>query len=169
MKQYWHTKTLFIKAGKYKWSYKYNHCIKCWTCDHKHKWRWLCTSCWDKQRYNTPKRKEVRAKASQRFCEKNRIPRDQWKKMWPKPKWLYNEEEYKKQWYNDNRPALLLMWKAKRLIQSGKPVMQMMIKWKTRYLPFETLEKPKAMTDPRYNQWKKNNEEFQILMRYWKK
>ena len=133
--------TKFIQWWKIKWSYKFDKCIICWTCKHKHKGRWLCTSCWDKERIKNPKRKESVLKASKKHSNK---------------------------YYYENRKVLLLLNKTKNRMKSWKPCLQLMVNWQMRYLPFETLQRPKT-TSPEFKIWQQNIKDFQILQEYFKK
>ena len=169
MKVFWHTKTLFLQNGKYyKWSYKHTHCIECGNCNHKHKGNGLCTSCFDKNRANKPNRLISRKKACKKFYEENYEPVIERKK---KPKIFTGDVErvYKRKWYDDNRPAMKLKAKIKRRKQKWLPCIVIMIKWKTKYLPFETLEKPAVTTDKWFSQWQKNMKDYDILIAYYNK
>lgn len=174
MKKYWHTKTLFIQTWnwKYKWSYKHEHCIKCWTCNFKHKWRWLCTRCWDKERDKKTSRKLIKKKASENYYDKHL--RRNFKKDIQYFKFrIYNlisrKKEKKKEWIEKNKEAILLKGKVYRRLQKWLTCMQVIINWKTRYLPFETLEKPnKFCNDLQKNIWKQNMRDFEILKKYYK-
>lgn len=61
---------------KNKWSWKASRCKGCGTRSkkgkHKHKGNGLCSSCFDKKRAESPKRKEQMLKAGLKFFEKNR-------------------------------------------------------------------------------------------------
>ena len=134
-KEFWHTKTLFIQAGKYKWSYKFDHCKECGNCDHKHKGNWLCTRCHDKKRDNNYKRKLIKQKAWKKWHELNYKPVIEPKKKAKN----FNLKEYQKQWRKENIDALLLKEKTIRMMKKWKSCLSIMINWKTRYLPFESL------------------------------
>ena len=157
MKIHWHTKTLFLQWNKYKWSIKYDHCIKCKTCDYKHKGRWLCTRCIDKERYAKPKRKEVLRKSALKWSRQ------------------HTEEEkirknlIQKKYYLKNKEVLQLILKARRRVQRWLPCLQIIIKWKTRYLPFESLEKPTTVTHTDYEQWKENQRAFDLIRSFYNK
>lgn len=158
MKKYWHTKTLFLQNWKYyKWSYKYNHCIVCGNCNHKHKWKWLCTSCFDKQRYNDPKRIITRKKISNNYYLKSKT--DIIKK-----ERIYNNI---KKYQEKNKEILRLL----RLVRYKKnrwyKIMEYNINWKIKYLPFETLEKPKTHNDKNYNKWQQDIKDFELLKKYY--
>lgn len=153
MKAHWHTGTLFIQGGKYKWSYKHDHCTECGTCKFKHKWNWLCTSCFEKKRANKPKRKLVRHKATNTWIEKNR---DQFNKY--QLKW-HNE------YYQKNKEVINLLWAGLRHQKAGKPVL--IVQGKP--IPFMELIKPKSVTDPEYPKWKKNDELFLKLKNFLEK
>jgi len=142
MKAYWHTKTLFIQWWKYKWACKYDHCINCLKCDKKHKWRWLCTSCWDKERDKNPKRKEIKHKAWMKWhvINKPKKPREEWKKMWPKPTW-FDQIQYKKDWYRMNREPILLLRKWESRKKKWLPCIEYRAPKRTVYLPFDDLIK----------------------------
>ena len=51
-----------------KWSKKYDACIKCNKAERRHSWRWLCSKCYDKKRWE----KEARKEQLKRGYEKNR-------------------------------------------------------------------------------------------------
>lgn len=161
MKAFWHTWTLFIQAEKYKWSYKFDHCQQCKTCNFKHKGRWLCTSCWDKERANNPKRIEVRKKAWKKWHEihKPRKPREEWKPMWQKPTW-FDQKSYQHEWYMKNRDAILFLKKWAVCKRLWKPVLEIM--WK--HIPYIDLEKPKNIDF--YDEWKKNSDIFDKVKKY---
>ena len=169
MKAFWHTKTLFIQAWKYKWSYKHDHCIKCLWVSFKHKGNWLCTSCWDKERTDNPLRKASRYKASMKFHNANyvRIPRDQWKKMWPKPTG-FDEVAYKKQWYQKNKLYLATLKKWKLWLEKWIPC----ISYRGYPLPLQDLDKPytKMMSESdeeiAINSWKERMKLFDMMRIY---
>lgn len=126
MKAFWHTKTLFIEWWKYKWSRKYDHCVECWQCKFKHKWRWYCTSCWDKEQYRDDRREQKR-QAWKKWHEANytRIPREQWKKMWhPVIRTPESIKAYNKEWYQKNKYVLSIMKRWKLKYEKGQEVMQ---------------------------------------------
>ena len=141
MKNAWHTKTLFIQWGKYKWACKYDHCVECKTCTSKHKWRWLCTKCWDRNRDNDPKRKEIKYKAWHKWhtINKPRKPREEWKPMWQKPFLsLEDKKKYMHEWYIKWRDAILTIKKWVIRKKKWLPYVEYM----GYPLPFETLSKP---------------------------
>ena len=164
MKAYWHTKTLFLQNWKYyKWAYKYNHCIECWNCNHKHKWKWLCTSCRDKARHNKPKRIITLKKANKTYLEKAKTDTN------IKTRLRLNVKKYQ----TKNAEVLRIIRLARYKKNRWYPVMMMIINWKTIYLPFQTLEKPNLYQDNRnkveYEKWQKNIKDFQLLKEfYWK-
>lgn len=172
-KMYWHTKTLFLQNWKYyKWSYSFDHCIICGTCNFKHKWRWLCTSCWDKERKNKRNRKISRKIASAKYSFRRRV--NHWLNKITKPKYwpvrILSEEdkkEYKKSWYEKNKEVMKLISKAYRMEKQWLNPLKIMVNWKTRLLPFTTLEKPKMTTDPKYEEWKKNQNDFLKIKSYY--
>lgn len=174
-KEYWHTGTLFYENWKYRWSYKYTHCIRCWTCDHKHKWRWLCTSCADKERSKKTNRKKVRKIAKTKYFIKKRIfhwlETPEKKKTWP-DKFLTEKDKilYKKSYYQKNKEIIKLISKAYRMEKRGENPMKIIIKWKTRLLPFVWLmEKPSYTEEEKYEEWKKEQEIFLKLKKYYEK
>lgn len=161
MKAYWHTKTLFIQGWKYKWACKYEHCIECWQTKFKHKWRWLCTSCWEKERDKTERRKEVKYKAWHKWHIENKPkkPREEWKKMWPKPTG-FDRSEYGKQWYQKNREVILLLNKWKVRKRKWLPVIEILGK----YIPYINLEKPPTLKW--YDEWKQNQQIFDKIIQF---
>ena len=158
MKAFWHTQTLFIQADKYKWSYKFYHWQECKTCNFKHKWRWLCTSCWDKERANDPKRIEVRQKAWKKWHEihKPRKPREEWKKMWAKVIW-FDHKKYQKEWYNKNKEVISILKKWEVRKRKGLPVIEYM--WK--FIPYFDMEKPRDIN--LYDSRKENMRIFDLI------
>ncbi len=172
-KMYWHTKTLFLQNWKYyKWSYSFDHCIVCGTCKFKHKGRWLCTSCWDKERKNKRNRKISRKIAWVKYSFRRRIKHWLDTKIAPKywPARILSEEdkkEYKKSWYEKHKEVMKLISKAYRMEKKWLNPLKIMVNWKTRLLPFTTLEKPKMTTDPKYDEWKKNQSDFLKIRSYY--
>lgn len=160
-KEYGHTNTLFIQWWKYKWSYKYDHCISCGKVDKPHKWRWLCTRCWDKERDQDPKRKEYKkTKCHEWYVENNpKKPREEWKSKWRKPTW-FSKKEYQHQWYMKNRDAIWLIrkWEVRR--KRWLPTIQ--IFWK--HIPYFDITKPIALEW--YDEWKKNIELFDKVRKF---
>lgn len=161
MKNAWHTKTLFIQWWKYKWSYKYDHCIECKTVKFKHKWRWLCTRCWDEERSIKPNRIESKQKASKKWhtINKPRKPREEYKKSLPKPTW-FDRRSYQKEWYMKNREVILFL--KKWVVRKRKWLPTIEILWK--HIPYIDLEKPIAMSG--YDEWKKNVELFDKIRNF---
>ncbi len=167
MKKFGHTKTLFIQWLKYKWACHYDYCIECKWVKFKHKGRWLCTSCWDKERANNPKRIEIRQKAWKKWHEINkpRKPREEWEKMWPKPTW-FDQKEYRKEWYNKWKVAILSLnrWAVRK--KNWLPYIEYL--WKP--LPFESLAKPfdknMTCTQKEYDKWKNNVALFEKIKKY---
>ena len=180
MRNKWHTKTLFIQWWKYKWSYRYDHCVKCWTCNFKHKGRWLCLSCWDKERNKTPKGYILKKIIQIRYWVRNRISHwlntQERKACWNKCYELTQEERkrrkpiYQKNYWKKNREIINLKNKIYRRRKKWLPCLIMMINWKERYFPFEGLwEKPKVYWSFKRNIWKEKQNEFEILRKYYSK
>lgn len=161
MKAYWHTWTLFIQWWKYKWACKYENCVSCGKVDKPHKWRWLCTRCWDKERDKDPKRKEIKYKAWHKWHIENKPkkPREEWKQMWPRPTW-FNEKEYKHEWYMNNREVILLLRKWEVRKRKWLPTIQIL--WK--HIPYFDITKPKSLEW--YDEWKKNQELFDKVKKF---
>lgn len=153
MKAFWHTKTLFIQAGKYKWSYNHDHCTECGTCKFKHKGNWLCTSCTEKKRFKDPKRKLVLEKSNNLWIENNRKQFNEYQKQWHK------------EYHEKNKEAINLLRAGLRHQKAGKPVIIVMGK----PIPFMELIKPNSTLDPRYAEWKKNDELFLKLKNFLEK
>jgi len=136
----WPNKTLFIQWWKYKWSYKYDHCTECLTCEFQHKGKGLCTRCHDKKRSNNPIRKEQLLKASRKISEKRRIPAELHKKKWPKPTW-FDQKQYHQEWYQKWKEAILLLRKWVVLqkkwhilpLYKGKPIPFAIDRWSDSY------------------------------------
>lgn len=141
MKTHWHTGTLFIQAWKYKWSYNFDHCIKCWTCNFKHKGKGICTSCHDKERAKWRTRKQTLKKSNSKWIETSREQFNEYQKKWHK------------EYYEKNKEVINLIRAWQRYKKQGKPVL--IISWKP--IPFMELIKPKSTRDPRYEEWKKND------------
>lgn len=175
-KQFWHTWTLFIQynTGKMKWSYKHDHCIKCGTCNHKHKGRGLCTSCWDKQRDKDPKRLRIKRKAGTKYHQKTYKPvvtkniTRQFKSKVTNI--ISNKREIRnkasRKYYYNHRVMIRFQERIKTMKKNWKKPMQLYIAGQTIELPFETLEKPKKTTDPRYNTWVNNMRDLDEIRKY---
>lgn len=178
MKKFWHTKTLFIQAGKYKWSYKHFHCIVCWMVEYPHKGKWLCTSCFDKERVKNKKRKNKVKLASIKFHIKKRIL----SKLTAKER-VYNEKmtredrlQYQKEWYQEikekNIEIIRLKWKIQRMKKSWKPMLTMRLWWKTCYFPFAWVpEKPfhSKFDTQEWKEYETIRKQYDILYRYYTK
>lgn len=167
-KKFWHTKTLFLQNGKYyKWSYKYTHCRECGNCDHKHKGRWLCTSCFDKERAKNMSRKAQMKVIWRRWHEKHYTRVVEKKKIVRH----YTDEsirDYQRRWYKENHDAMLLLYKIKRRKLRWLLCMEIIIKWKTRFLPFESIVRPsKRCTQKEYDEYKKSENQFKTLVDYY--
>jgi len=168
MKSYWHTWTLFIQAWKYKWSFKFDNCVKCWTCNSKHKWRWLCIKCWDKEREKSPKRKEIKRKARIKYHKKTYTPVIERKKRVK----TFDVKKYQKEWRLKNQEALKLKEKAYRMVKKGVQCLKMIINWQEKHFPFEWLiEKPTTTWNKftEYEKRKQQQKEFDILKKYYLK
>lgn len=176
MKNLGHTKTLFVQGGKYKWSYKHDHCIECWLVKFKHKWRWLCTSCWDKKRAKNPRRREVLYKSGMKWhhANKPKIPREEWRKTWIQAfRTSESKKEYKRQWHINNyaiwKDAILCINRGKARNKKWLPCVQ----YKNVYLPFETLGKPFDVnmhcSMEEYDEWKEKMRLFDTVKAYLEK
>lgn len=172
MKDKWHTWTLFFKGWKYRWSYKYEHCIECWQTNNKHKGHWLCTYCHEKARTDSPirqrQKKIIRARHYYRYRVDLFLNKPAPIKRW-RVKVLTREErlQQQKDWYKRNSPRISLQKQIKTRLKKWLPCMQIVIKGETRYLPFESLEKPSTTTNDNYEQWKEDIENFKILKAYY--
>ena len=157
MKALWHTKTLFIQWWKYKWSFKFDHCTVCGTCDFPHKGRWLCTRCMDKERAKNPKRREALRKAGEKWHTTNyvRIPREQWKPMWPKPTG-FNQKEYQKEWYQKWKWAIIPLTKWREWAK--KWVRLPLYKWHP--IPFDIWPRGKEES---YEKYKERMQKFDMI------
>ena len=172
-KKYWHTKTLFKKWNKFYWSYKYDFCIKCKTCNFKHKGNWLCDSCFDKERkIKNPKRVINLKKQNLVHYYKKRIllflTKTAHKKK-VKNKTPEQIKEYQKQWHKDNSYRISLQKKVARRLKKNLPCLQIIINWKTRHLPFADITKPATTTSKDYLEWKEKRKMFNTLVKFWKK
>ncbi len=177
-KNFWHTKTLFIDSNwKYKWSYKNDFCINCKTCKFKHKWRWLCTSCFEKERKTkSNKRKFNLKKQNTKFYVKSRVLHYLNKKedlRFRKRRSNFNEKEYKKKYYIDNLERLKLQSKTHRRLKKWLPCLKIIVNWKDKFLPFESLDKPSQYNNlnysEEYDEWKEKIRQFDLLVNFWKK
>ena len=172
--------TLFVQWWKIKWSYKFQCCIKCNSCDFKHKWRGLCTRCWDKKRDKTRKRIE------QKKITKAKWHKDNYKKsisikdilfyrtnifsiLNTKEKLLADKRRVSSRYYHKNKDVLNLINTVRRRIKRWKPCLKIIINWKDRYLPFESLDKPKTFTNKRYDEYILQKKQFKILTDYYNK
>lgn len=163
-KQFWHTKTLFIQNWKYKWSYKYNYCIECWTCNFKHKWNWLCTSCREKKRDKTKARQETKKKAMLKYYKLNYKPVEIRKKKESN----FDTKKYQKQWQIENKEVLKLFARIYKMQKKWLNCIQIIVNGKIRYLPFtEMLEKPVTTNFDNYEKRKKQQIEFEVLRKYY--
>lgn len=168
-KEYGHTWNLFIQRQnwKFKWAYKFEHCIKCWNCNHKHKWNWFCTACFDKERDKDKKRIETKRKAWLKWHKLNYKPVEV-KKVIEK---TFDREKYIKEWNLKNKEVLKLKWKAYRMRKKWLFCMQMIINWKTIYLPYsEMIEKPTTtwLNFKKYDEWKEQQRQFDLIKNYYK-
>lgn len=174
MKKYWHTKTLFIEGWKYKWARKHDCCTSCLSAKKPHKWNWLCIACHDKQR--AKKRKWALKRQNWKHYYKNRLLHilttvsDPRKKRWKKPTG-FNQIEYKKEWYRKNRKVMLLKWEVERRRKKWLPCLEMRVKWKTRYFPFEGIEKPShtSLNTRTYREYEKLKEKYDLLYNWYNK
>lgn len=143
------------------WSKKYKKCNKCWTIEIKHKWRWLCLKCYDKQRAKKQKRKEVLRNATRKYIEKNKLYE----------KYKKSKIESVKKYYKKNKEALQIIRRVRYRFNKWLKCLEFNINWKIKYLPFESLEKPNKTTNnlKKYDEWKKNMEDFKILKNYYLK
>lgn len=175
MKKYWHTNTLFIEWGKYKWSRKYDTCICCKSPKKPHKWNWLCIACFDKQR--AKKRKWALKRQNWKHYYKNRLlyilttEKDPRKKRWQQPTG-FDKIKYRKEWYRKNREVMLLKWEVARRREKGLPCLKAYIQWKERYFPFEWIpDKPYAQ-NPNSVSWEyyeKVKKQYDLLYNWYNK
>ncbi|NDK08255.1 hypothetical protein EOM39_03315 [Candidatus Gracilibacteria bacterium] len=148
MKKYGTTGTLFKQGKKYKWSYKYEHCVECGTCKFKHKGNGLCTSCWDKKRaiHNKNRQRTLRINKIRWYAK--RMVRHyliKTHRLKGGPKKILTEEQkkqYKKDWEKKNRYPKKLIKIVKERQKNGLYCMQIVINGTLRYLPFDNLYKP---------------------------
>ena len=172
-KIYWHTKTLFIRWWKYKWSNKYDHCINCWTCEKKHKWNGLCRKCWELERDKNPYRVFMKKRMRRKNYYKTRLLKILDKKEKPR-RWqipFLTPETRKKQkllWYKNNFERISLERKVKRRLKNNLPCLKMIINCNEVLFPFESLEKPKTFTSDKYDEYKEKLKQFEILTAFYK-
>lgn len=154
MKAYWHTKTLFLRACKYSWSYKHEHCTECGTCDFKHKWNGLCTSCYDKKRAKKLDRKLWNRERQLKYMRTSEVFREYQRKR--------KREEYSK--YGE---AISVLRKWDRWKKSGKKVIEINIKWRYYALPLSQIHKPEWHTeDEKMEQYKEDSRIFESILEY---
>jgi len=169
MKKYWHTGTLFLQNWKYyKWSYKFDFCIECKTCNFKHKGRWLCTSCRDKERDKNETRKKQKYNISKKWHKKNYEPVKERKKR----KSNFNPVEYRKKYYNENKEVIKYLAKVYRMKKKWLQCIKIIINWKQRFLPFtELLEKPTTtwLNFKIYEEWKEEQRIFDLIKLFYNK
>lgn len=163
MKAFWHTKTLFIQWWKYKWSFHFDHCTQCGKCDKKHKWRWLCSSCWEKDREKSDRRKEQKYQAWHRFSIKKRIPKELQRKKKPiftrEELTVHRKEAYTK-WYTEWKEAILILRKWQELKKLGIVLPE--YKWKP--IPFDIW--PRDDKKEIYEQYKERMRKFDHIKAY---
>lgn len=169
-KQFWHTKTLFKQnwTWKFKWSYKFDYCQSCLWVKFKHKGRWLCTACWDKERDKNKNRLETKRKAWLKWHKENYKPVEVRKKKIK----IFDLAKYRKEYYEKNIEVLKLKAKAYRMRKKWLFCMQMIIRWKIIYLPFsEMLEKPTTtwLNFKKYDEWKEQQRQFNLIRNYYNK
>lgn len=184
MKKYWHTKTLFIQWWKYKWSYKYEYCIWCKWVEAKHKWNWYCTKCHDKRRRASKQRRWQLKIQWVKFHFKQRalqyLEKKERKRKYITIHTPESKKEYQRQWYIKNKAKNSELYKLKSKIQrmkkAWKPMLQMIIWWKTVYFPFEWIEKPNIVcigkTEEYTSDFKKYLQDkrwFEVLKEYYLK
>ena len=170
MKAYGHTKTLFIQAWKYKWSYKHDFCISCKNVSSKHKWKWLCTKCFDKNRREDSKRLFNLAKQNWKYYYKTRILMFLEKTEHKKKALNFTKEDqkiYQKEWYTINREAILLKWKADRMKKRWETVLIAFIKWKERYFPFTNITRPPMWHD--MIEYREKDRQYILLRQFYNK
>lgn len=161
MKKYWHTKTLFIEWWKYKWARKYDYCIYCKNVEKPHKWRWLCTKCWDKERDNNPNRRKVKKKSSEKWHKNNYqyIPIEEQKKKWTKKQRTKTKAQYQHEWYTKWREPILLL--RKWIILKRK--WYILPEYKLHAVPFDIW--PKIKDEP-YELYKERIRKFELIKNY---
>lgn len=166
MKKYWHTGTLFIQWWKYKWSYKYEHCIWCGQCDKKHKWNWYCINCFDKQRKKKNPKRIINLKFQWlRHYYKKRVLLFLEKKERKKKIKTFDVISYRKQWYlkNKERVKLEKKWNQEKLLWNN--VLEIITKKKTIYIPFMQLQKDYCNS---YEEYKENQRKYNLILEFYK-
>ena len=159
---YWHTWTLFKQWNKLRWSYKYDFCQICYTCNSKHKGNWFCTKCYDRLRNKKKSRKEQQKKSSNKYHIKNYKHTFNIKWYKGKIKRILEEDKYKEmrkkaynKWYDKEKyiKNILKEWSIKRTTIFN-------IWNKNIYLPFEIVDK----------KWRWINvEKFNLIKQYYDK
>lgn len=151
----------FVKWWKMKWSYKYDKCIKCNSFNFKHKWHWLCTSCWDKKRDKNTKRKNQKLQAWNKYYEKNKNTDKEKERL----------RLVARNYYNKNREALKYLQRAKTRIKTWKPCLTLNINDKIISLPFEDLEKPQIYkgNEKLFEEFREKENIIDIIREYYDK
>ena len=68
-----------------------------------------------------------------------------------------------------NYERISLQRKVQRRLKKNLPCLKIMINWKERFLPFESLEKPKTSTSSEYEEYKEKLKQFEILTAFYRK
>lgn len=167
MRNLWHSKTLFMMWNKYYWAKKHEHCVVCWTVKYKHRCRWMCTSCYAKEKRKTPNAQKSNKISRNKINYRNRVLKyleQKEKKVRPRTR---NQYEYNKKRRNEFKIEYRLIEKARRRRKKWLPCLSMIINWKTKYFPFEWIDKPKCTTSDGREEYYKRLKEFQILKDYY--
>jgi hypothetical protein len=120
----------------------------------------------DKERDKNKNRQETKRKAWLKWHRANYKPVEVRKKKIK----TFDAKKYQKEWYLENIEVLKLKAKAYRMRKKWLNCMQIIMKWKIKYLPFtELLEKPTTTwwNFKKYNIWKEQQRQFILLKKYY--
>jgi len=131
------------------WSRKYTECQECKTTNFKFKAKWLCTSCYDKQRAKKRSRQQQINKAHKKRYYKNQDNQEV----------LESRRADYRRYYDKNKEVITLSKKARYRKRNWLPHMIMRVNWIEYPLPFETIN---SNTDEQYVLLKDYYENLQI-------
>ena len=143
------------------WSYKHEKCVKCGKTEHKHKGRWLCLSCFNKERrniWNTPVLIKISRKREQIRKRIATILRN------TKRKRILDKRIYQKIWRFEKV--------SKKMLKNWKNPLKIFLNWNLTYLPFEHLDKPSLKGSKYLNsktEFKKNHKKYEVETRDYKR
>lgn len=158
MKEKFFTKRNWVTC----WSYKHEKCIKCEKTEHRHKGRWLCLSCWSKERkknWKTPilikiskKREQIRKRIATILRNTKRKRR------------ILDKKIYQKIWRCEKI--------SQKMLQKWKNPLRIILNWNLTFLPFENLDKPRLLGSKYINsktEFKKNHKKYEVETRDYKR